>query len=357
MAGRSLARVVVFVTLAVASAWPGAAQAQVEESHIWTPDRPDAVAPIGVTGDRTYEKGEVSFSYRFTGVRWDGTRSGTTPISTDQVLQDFFVAPLEMKAALHLFGLAAAPTDWLTVEAFVPFLSYLQMESVSADGIQFETESGLFDDSDRFGFGDAQFLSHLEFVDHDGYRAHFTAGFSAPLGSDEQRDRTPLSNESVQLPYPMQIGGGTWDLLGGLTVTAQNELASTGAQIMGTVRTGNNQRNYRLGNRFEANIWGSYRATEWVSFSIRAHTQWWGDVSGADPELNPNLNPVENPELQGGTRVDLPFGFNVHFPVGPLQGHRLGLEFAFPIHQDLNGPQLENDWSLTLGWRWAGGSG
>jgi len=35
-----------------------------------------------------------------------------------------------------------------------------------------------------------------------------------------------------------------------------------------------------------------------------------------------------------------------------LRGHRLALEVGRPVYQNLDGPQLEADWTATLGWQW-----
>jgi len=32
-------------------------------------------------------------------------------------------------------------------------------------------------------------------------------------------------------------------------------------------------------------------------------------------------------------------------------GHRLAIEYALPLHRDLNGPQLETDSVVTIGWQ------
>ena len=32
---------------------------------------------------------------------------------------------------------------------------------------------------------------------------------------------------------------------------------------------------------------------------------------------------------------------------GGLAGQRLGLELVVPVHRDLNGPQLETDWTIS----------
>jgi hypothetical protein len=35
-----------------------------------------------------------------------------------------------------------------------------------------------------------------------------------------------------------------------------------------------------------------------------------------------------------------------------MRGLRAAVEFGLPVHQDLNGPQMKADWSLTAGVRY-----
>ncbi len=53
------------------------------------------------------------------------------------------------------------------------------------------------------------------------------------------------------------------------------------------------------------------------------------------------------------TRADLLFGANLLAPreLGLLAGHRLAVEGGLPVYQRLDGPQLETDWLLTVGWQ------
>ncbi len=46
-------------------------------------------------------------------------------------------------------------------------------------------------------------------------------------------------------------------------------------------------------------------------------------------------------------------GFNLMGQRGGLRGHRLAFELGVPVYQDLNGPQLETNWTATLGWQLA----
>jgi hypothetical protein len=73
-------------------------------------------------------------------------------------------------------------------------------------------------------------------------------------------------------------------------------------------------------------------------------------VEGFDEDLNPNESPAHNTLTQAGWRVDLPVGINFVMPEGQFEGHRLSVEFLFPIHQDLDGPQLKHNWSVAAGW-------
>ena len=60
--------------------------------------------------------------------------------------------------------------------------------------------------------------------------------------------------------------------------------------------------------------------------------------------------PTADPTKRGGERLDLLFGMNLFSLSGPLAGHRITLEAGVPIYQRLDGPQLETDWLLTVGW-------
>ena len=77
-----------------------------------------------------------------------------------------------------------------------------------------------------------------------------------------------------------------------------------------------------------------------------------GEIEGRDALI---AAPVQtaNPDLYGGERVDVGVGFNLLGRSGVLKGQRLALEASTPIYQDLNGPQMETDWTLTIGWQYA----
>jgi len=75
-----------------------------------------------------------------------------------------------------------------------------------------------------------------------------------------------------------------------------------------------------------------------------------GKIKGIDPAI---IAPVQtaNPDNHGGEQVQALFGVNLAGQSGALKGHRLAIEYGLPLYRDMNGPQLETDSVLTLGWQ------
>lgn len=311
----------------------------------WNGGRPDGHAPIGVMGDHTHSAGEIMFTYRFMLMDMDGNRIGTKKVSNQRVLRDFMVTPTDMQTQMHMFSLMYAPTDYITLMGMLPYVKK-EMNHLTRMGTRFKTETE--------GLGDIKFAGLIKIFDNYSQRVHITAGLSLPTGSIDKKDRTP-AGPNQQLPYPMQLGSGTWDLLPAVTYLGQYKAVSWGSQISGVIRLGENDRDYTLGDQFDATAWGAWDWFNWVSTSYRLDWSSWGNIDGADPALNPAVVPTADPKLRGGDRLDMLFGLNFLVAEGPrfIQGQRLAVEFGFPVFQDLNGPQLESDWVLWLGWQYA----
>jgi hypothetical protein len=324
--------------LALATAAPAAAQ------YEWTSSRPDGHAPIGVMGDHTHAAGEFMLSYRFMRMQMDGNRTGTEAVSTEEVLDDFMVAPLSMPMTMHMVGLMYAPADRITLMGMGSWVSQ-EMDHRTRMGMGFTTESS--------GFGDVGLSALVGLKQTGSLRAHANLGVSLPTGPVDNTDVTPASGgEPVQLPYPMQIGSGTVDVRPGLTVLGMTERLSWGLQGIVTVRTGENDRGWRMGDRVDGTGWAALRLSDRVSLSGRVAVASWGDFEGEDPAFgDPSMVPTVRTDLRRGTRVDVPLGLNYYVPRGFLAGHRLAVEWSIPVYQDLDGPQLETDWVLTLGWQ------
>ena len=63
--------------------------------------------------------------------------------------------------------------------------------------------------------------------------------------------------------------------------------------------------------------------------------------------------PTARADLSGRKSVKGFAGFNLYKPKGAFSGNRLAVEIGWPLYQDLDGPQLKSDYSLTIGWQLA----
>jgi hypothetical protein len=153
----------------------------------------------------------------------------------------------------------------------------------------------------------------------------------------------------VILPYPMQLGSGTFDTNLALTYLCQEETLSYGAQLRGILRFGKNDRDFSYGNRYGLNNWLGIIATDWLGFSARLEGIIVGEIDGLYSNLNPGMVITADTNNSGGTYIYSGIGFNLYAPQGALKNLRFGFEFGYPLYQDLNGVQLKNKETLTLG--------
>ena len=326
-------------------------------------------APIGVMGDHMHNKGEVMFSYRYMHMSMDGSQIDGADITPEMIVTTipnrFFGAPMqpptlrvtptEMSMNMHMLGAMAGVTDWLTVMAMgslidneMDHLTFQGPAGVNVLG-EFETQTDGVGDTKLAGLVKL-FKSSRNSVRHD---AHLNVGFSIPTGSLKETGQilTPMGGTpSPRLPYPMQLGSGTFDLEPGVTYNGRSNSFSWGAQYRAAIRTGTNDEGYSLGDIHQGTGWVQYGPAPSVAFSVRGSFISKGRIDGIDPAI---AAPVQtaNPDFHGGERFDVSFGVNLAGQSGAIKGHRFAIEAAIPVHQKLNGPQLETDWTLTAGWQ------
>lgn len=332
--------------------------------------RADAHGPIGVMGDHRHSQGELMLSYRYMRMQMEGNLIGEDSVSPETIVTTvpnrFFghpmqpptlrVVPTEMSTDMQMMGAMYGLTDRITLSAMLPYLDK-NMDHITFKGPVGTTRLGRFSTSSS-GVGDFSFGSIIGLYDrktaNGEQHLNLLLGLSAPTGSITEMGRilTPMGGTPlVRLPYAMQLGSGTWDLLPGIVYTARSGNLSFGGQYRGTIRLEDeNAEGYAWGDKHLVTGWAQYQWAPWVSNSLRLAYQDMGDISGIDPNI---VGPVQtaNPDFFGGDRLDLLFGVNLIGQSGAICGHRLAAEFGVPVYQRLNGPQLETDYTFTVGWQ------
>ncbi len=326
--------------------------------------RADSHAPIGVMGEHMHKTGEWMVSYRFMRMDMDGSQIGTNNVSPETIATTvpnrFFgtpgqpptlrVVPTQMTTDMHMVGAMYAPTDNITLMAMGMYLDR-EMDHITFQGGAGTNELGRFTTRSR-GLGDTRVGGLIRLYEDATHHLHANAITSLPTGSITKSDTVLAPNgatPNIRLPYAMQLGSGTFDFMPGITYTGQKNQYGWGAQYMATLRAGRNSEGYSLGNKHQFTTWGSYSINPAVSISARMTAESEGSIDGIDSEI---VAPVQtaDPDNYGGDRLSTSLGLNTIIPNGPLQGHRFSLEGTIPFYQDLNGPQLERDYSFTLGW-------
>lgn len=313
-----------------------------QEEWIWTADRPDGAAPIGIVGDRTLAQNEVHFTYRFAQLNSRGVWfvNDSLPIAT--TLQVYNVAPLTLSRRTHSVTVTGGVTNDFTLVASLEF-SLFEREHLTDGGIFYITETEQF--------GDVTVKGLYNILNQGPTRVHAQMGVVLPTGATGTRTDTPFGTDQVQ-PYDARAGGGTFALTPGAAVQHQNERGSIGAQLTARINVGTGGRDYTLGDEYRADGWAAIRINDVFSVSGGVRYGSWGNVEGADPELTPTQDPGHDGIFMSGQRVDMPLGVNVYMPDGSiLAGSRVFLEASYTLHHDYEGPQLGLDWGLTLGYQ------
>ena len=313
------------------------------------PARPDSHAPLGVMGDHTHSGGEWMLSYRYMAMSMQHLGDGVDAVSTSDALRHFAAVPVEMTMQMHMLGMMFAPHDTVTLMAMTSYRdNVMEMHGggthAHSHGVTHPRRM------ESTGIGDTTLSALIPLLHAQNMAVLLNAGLSIPTGSIE------AEGDNGILPYPMQLGSGSFELLPGVTFYATRYNWSFGAQTRIAIPMNENSRGYRRAPMTVSTLWAAHRLNDWLSVSIRPLFESWGNIAGEDSALNRKIAPTMDPRLQGGARGSLLVGSNLIFPNrlgSPLAGHRLALELRFPIYQHLDGPQMALDWSVVAGWQYA----
>jgi hypothetical protein len=300
------------------------------------------IIPVNVLGAHTHRKGEIMFGYQYMNMNMVGNLNGTRRVSIPEVLAAYPIAHTDMRMEMHMFELMYSPSDRSTVMLMLPYKE-MSMGHVNRAGQSFSTAS--------HGIGDLELMGNYTVWGSSarGHRLLVNAGVSFPTGGINLRHPTPTS-PNAKLEYMMQLGSGTYDVMPGLTYLGEGGNWAWGAQALATLRLGRNENQYALGDRLRFALWSYYKVTDSFGPSLRFEYNDWGNVRGADAELNPAANPAFDASLQSGRRLDLFFGLNLYTPRGKFKGHRFSLEMGAPLFQSLSGPNNRMDFQWMLSW-------
>jgi len=318
-------------------------------------------APISLMGTHAHPEGEWMLSYRYMRMDMDDMRSGSSRVSSAEVFNHgYTVTPEDMTMDMHMLGLMYAPTDDFTLMLMSHYIdssmdhrifSQMAANMINGGATTFTTEAD--------GVGDTSLTAIYALHPSQNIEVIAGLGLSLPTGSITESDTLPGMGGPAdrRLPAAMQLGSGTYDLLPSVTWIHDLDPWTYGVQARGVIRMEDeNKEGYRRGHVFALTSWLSYKLPLDFTLTGGAEYENIGELKGRQDgvsQMGPNGRSVTTAfgENYGGERVDAILGLSYQGTSGWLEGHRIGLDLRLPIHQDLNGLQLETDSVVTLGWQ------
>lgn len=299
-----------------------------------------APPPIGTRHSQSLPQGDFRVGYSYERIRFREIMVSSTDRTQSEILAGGFYqkVPTELDVTLHDFEVAYAPHSRVTLVVTVPFVEKeLQEFSPGPGGGRSERQTD--------GIGDLEFSVIVPFIKKGSESSQFHISVIAPTGSIRR------GGDLGRLPYDLQIGNGTWDLEWGWTYRRDGERVAWGGQFYGIHPVGTNGLHYREGSRFNASAWTAVNIAFGISASVRVGVAKWNNIRGSDRSLDLATDgPSANPKARGGHRVDISPGLSWTIP--NLVDQTLSVEFGLPVYHELDGPQLSQESSLKVGWRW-----
>jgi hypothetical protein len=275
------------------------------------------------------------FQYRFMRMDMDGLLDGTDSILpvdvTGTILNPgpYLMSPTAMTMDMHMLMLMYGFTEKFTVMGMLNYLDN-EMDMINRLGVRPTMETR--------GFGDTVLTGTYQL------NQNITAslGLSFPTGSIDEK--VVMMGNTIQAPYPMQLGSGTYDIIPSITYSDNLKKWYWGAEVSYTARVGENDNDYTLGDRLHIKAASLYNIHENFFVNTRLVFSDWDNIDGMDPGINPGMAPTGDPDAQGGNRTDIFFGLTTLLG----NSHSLKAEIGIPIQQNLDGPQMETKYIFSL---------
>ena len=318
--------------------------------------------PLNIFGGGIPEPKEFRFKisemFMEMGPLRDGTRDilSTTITGAPNTAGVFPAVPRAMQQYMTMIGGAYSFSDNLALMAMTNYtINEMQMQINPAQGSNFTMTSS--------GIGDITLLGKYRLYANDNLvptkQAAVLFGLSLPTGDIHKKftNNTVANQNGTILPFKMQLGSGTVDPIIGLTYQGSRDPFWWGFNTQLEAHVYDNEQGYHRGQEFRYDFYAMRQVHDnWV---IHTQLNGWleghfsrepyeGRVNGEGRAgFNPSnqfLSPLFDPHNYGGHKVALSLG--VQFQPIPL--HVMEVTATLPIYQDLDGPQLRDNWMMQF---------
>ncbi len=325
--------------------------------------------PLNIPGGgvpATYEL-RVKLSPMF--MRMEGMRDGTDSLNENSLVSggmasEFMAAPSYMDMSMMNMTVGYSYSDDI-------FLGAMLMWKENRMGMNFNQPMRNTTGRDGYtmesgGIGDVMLMGKYRLYTDDPdipkSQVSLFMGLSLPTGSiGEKNSNHPLAMRRGELlPYAMQLGSGTYDPSIGLLYEGSLSPWWWGANAIYTARLYDNSEGWHLGDELRLDIYGMRQLTYNLVAGLQLNAKYKGRIGGEMDEAlsgesgrktrfdanSAYMSPAWDPDNYGGKTV----AATAELQWQPKPFHIIALGVSTPIYQNLNGRQLEEDYSVMLTW-------
>jgi len=325
--------------------------------------------PMNIPGGGIPETREFRFKVSAMTMGMDGlTRDGDSVSAVSQLLGQptgkFMAVPTSMDMRMLNFTMGYSFSDRL-------FGGVMWMHQDNSMEMEFSSMMAGMTGQHNFtmdssGIADMMLMGKYRLFADDplipSKQASLFFGLSLPAGSiDETNSNHPLAMRQKELlPYGMQLGSGTYDPTIGILYQRSASPYWWGVNAMYTARIHDNERDYRLGDGARVDLYGMYQFRSNLLAQLQLNVEHKGRIGGQMDEVlsgasghatqgmagSPLTTPLYDANNYGGQKVLATVG--LQWQPAPL--NIIDINVGIPVHQDLNGLQLEEESRVMLTW-------
>lgn len=317
--------------------------------------------PLNIFGGGIPEPKEFRFKISQSMMEMDTLRDGTDDILSSTLIgipngSKFVAVPQRMTMSMTMVGAAYSFSDDFAVMAMGNYIdNEMRMVIRAANGSDFTMTSD--------GIGDFTVLGKYRLYKDDNLvptkQVSMIFGLSLPSGAiDRHFTRNTVAGQNgTILPFKMQLGSGTVDPIIGLTYQGSRDPWWWGFNTQLEAHVYNNEQGYHRGQEFRYDFYAMRQVHDKVVLHAQLNGWYEGKFVGEPYNQrilgnghlggNPSnafTSPLFDPHNYGGHKMAVSLGAQFQ----PIPLHILELTGTVPIHQDLNGPQLQDAYMLRL---------
>lgn len=303
--------------------------------------------PLNIPGGGVPETHEWRLKLNSTYMHMPGLRSGDQSLATNDALDTYMMVPTSMDMTMTNASIGYSLGDDFFAGMMVMYMTK-DMPMLTRDAKRSSMKSQ--------GFGDTMVMTKYRLWADDPMIP--THQYSTLIGMSIPTGKISIEDDSVNLPYSMQMGSGTADPILGLLYQRSSTPWWWGINVIDTLRLYDNSRGYHLGDELRYDAYAMFQLTYDLVAEVQLNGRHNGHIRGQRDDIKqgvghvmndptkPFMSPLFDGDNSGGDTLRVTAGLQWQ----PFPLHILNLQVSRPIFQDLDGPQMEEGLAVMLSW-------